>query len=207
LTDWHVWHEQYDDPSSSLSRRLMAVQRLLTGLVGRLGTEHRVLSLCAGDGRDIIPVVADRPIGQRPGLLLVELDRELASAGGQRAAEAGVEATVITGDAGDTSLWRQHLPVDLLMLCGIFGNISRADIRTTIASAPAALAPGGAVIWTRGARREGDLRQQVRQWFDDVGFAEVGYESEPGGFGVGVNRWPRDEIRQAIPDRLFVFIR
>ncbi|HET6910126.1 MAG TPA: class I SAM-dependent methyltransferase [Mycobacteriales bacterium] len=207
MTDWHVWHEQYDDPGSSLSRRLEVVRRLLTGIVEPMSGDDRVLSLCAGDGRDVIPVVAGLPALRRPELVLVELDEQLASAARENAQDAGVAATVIAADAGDTSLWRQHLPVNLLMLCGIFGNISDDDIRSTIEAAPAMLPKGGTVIWTRGARRERDLRPQVRQWFNEAGFTEVHFESEPGGFGVGVNRSPDAAAPRAIPDQLFTFIR
>jgi len=172
-----------------------------------MGGEHRVLSLCAGDGRDVIPVVAGLPAPRRPDLVLVELDDQLASAARDKARDAGIHATVIAADAGNTSLWRQHLPVDVLMLCGIFGNISDDDIRATIEAAPAMVVKGGTIIWTRGARRERDLRQQVRQWFGDAGFSEIDFESEPGGFGVGVNRWPDATAPSAIPDQLFTFVR
>src|SRR5207248_10524841 len=111
------------------------------------------LSRGAGDGRDIIPVVAQRPAGQRPELVLVELDPGSASAARSRAVDAGVKATVVVGDAGLGSTWHDQLPVDLLMLCGIFGNVADEDIRKTIFSAPAMLTPTGAVIWTRGAFR------------------------------------------------------
>ena len=42
-------------------------------------------------------------------------------------------------DAGDTSAFADELPVDLLLLCGIFGNISEADIRATVSAVPAML--------------------------------------------------------------------
>jgi hypothetical protein len=206
-TDWHEWHRDYDDPSSSLSRRLRVVQQLVEPLVSELGPEHRVLSLCAGDGRDVIPVVASRPPALRPRLVLVELDAALAIAARQRAETAGVDATVITGDAGRSVTWREHVPADLLMLCGIFGNIRDADIERTVVAARSMLSPHGSVVWTRGAFGDVDLRPRIRSWFDDAGFEEVAFESEAHGYGVGVNRRGADATSTPLPDHLFTFTR
>ena len=207
VTDWHVWHEQYGDQDSSLSRRLEVVRRTADKLVADLGPMQRVLSLCAGDGRDIIPVFARRSPQQRPGLVLVELDPALAATAEQRAREAGVEVTVVTGDAGVTETWQGWLPVDVLMLCGIFGNISDEDIRATISASSSMVRPGGAVIWTRGYIDERDLRPQVRRWYDAAGFREITYDEEPHGYGVGSNRATEPAAADPLPARLFTFIR
>jgi hypothetical protein len=61
VTDWMAWHEAYDDPSSSLARRLGVVRRRLGAVLDAAAGERRqLLSLCAGDGRDVIPVLAAR---------------------------------------------------------------------------------------------------------------------------------------------------
>ena len=205
VTDWQGWHRQYADPTSSLSRRLQVVRQLLRDLVADLGPAQRVLSLCAGDGRDILPVLAARPPEQRPELVLVELDPELAAAAQQAAASAGVRTTVVVGDAGLSATWQEHLPADLLMLCGIFGNVPDEHIARTIASASSMLTPGGAVIWTRGAFGDRDIRPQIRQWFSDSGFEELGFEAEPHGYGVGVNRAGSTVSAGTLPAQLFTF--
>jgi len=207
VTDWHAWHEQYDDPASSLARRLRVVQRLARPLVDGLNSGDRILSLCAGDGRDILPVVAERPRRQRPDVVLIERDEELAQAARVRAARLGVAASVLVGDAGAPLTWADHLPVALLMLCGIFGNVSDEDIRATIFATPSVLTPEGAVIWTRGAFDERDLRGQVRDWFTEAGFREVVLETEPKGYGVGVSRLNRPVAPEPLPRSLFVFNR
>jgi hypothetical protein len=168
---------------------------------------RRVLSLCAGDGRDVLPVVARLPPERRPELVLVEIDPTLAAAAERRAMEAGVAATVVAGDAGLASTWQDVGPVDLLMLCGIFGNISEADIRTTINASRGMLTDGGRVIWTRGCFADQDLRPQIRQWFEEAGLVEVTFDSEPSGYGVGVNRKTSHQPVTPVPDRLFSFLR
>jgi Methyltransferase domain len=189
MTDWQAWHGDYDDPDSSLSRRLSVVQQRLHGLVSGDVDVRRILTLCSGDGRDVLPVLARDPDERRPELVLVELDPALAATAERRAVELGVPATVVVGDAGFAKTWQSVLPVDLLMLRGIFGNISEADIRNTIAAARGMLAPGGSVIWTRGYFIDNDLRPQIREWFIEAGFTEIAFDSEPTGHGVGVNQF------------------
>ncbi len=58
----------------------------------------------------------------------MELDPALAATAERRAFDAGVAATVVVGDAGFATTRQNLAPVDLLMLCRIFGNISDADI-------------------------------------------------------------------------------
>lgn len=183
------------------------VQQRLHGLVsGDVGV-RRILTLCSGDGRDVLPVLARHPDERRRELVLVELDPALAATAERRAVELGVPATVVVGDAGLAKTWQSVLPVDLLMLCGIFGNISEADIRTTIAAARGMLAPGGSVIWTRGYFTDNDLRPQIGEWFIDTGFTEIAFDSEPTGHGVGVNQLLPNTPAATIPDRLFSFVR
>jgi hypothetical protein len=207
VTDWQAWHGQYADRDSSLARRLTVVQARLDEIFSGADAPRRVLSLCSGDGRDILPVLARQSGRRQPEVVLVELDPVLAADAERRAAEVDAAVTVVVGDAGSAKTWQNATPVDLLMLCGIFGNISEADIRTTIDAARAMLTPRGTVIWTRGYFDDQDLRPQIRQWFDEAGFEEVSFDSEPTGYGVGVNRWASAEPAAVVPDRLFSFIR
>jgi hypothetical protein len=204
--DWRKWHGGYDDPTSSLSRRLAVVRRRVDELLAT-GRVRTVLSLCAGDGRDLIPVLADRPPALRPRATIVELDATLSAAARRQAAEASVVVTVIVGDAGLPDTWRDVPPVDLLMLCGIFGNVSQDDIHATVDATPALLTPGGAVIWTRGHRPgAADLRPRVRQWFAEAGLEELAYDEEDVGYGVGVHRVAAPAAAGAVPERLFSFV-
>jgi hypothetical protein len=209
MTDWHDWYTAYEDRSTSLSRRLGVVRQRLGELLTGDRPARQVLSLCAGDGRDLIPVLAQLPTARRPDVVLVELDPGLAGSARQQAAAAGVRLTVVLGDAGRTDTWRTVAPVDLLMLCGIFGNVPDDDVLTTIRCSPGLLNPGGAVIWTRGHRDGADLRPRIRGWFRDAGFDELAFDSEPVGYGVGVHRLRTGASAPptGMPDRLFSFLR
>jgi len=208
MRDWHEWYRTYDDPSSSLARRLTVVRgRVAEALAAPPRTPFRILSLCAGDGRDLLPVLA-RSAHPTDAALLVEQDPTLAATARRAAAERGLDGVaVVTGDAGDPASFGDAAPVDLLLLCGIFGNISEADIRTTVAATPALLRDGGTVIWTRGSMAP-DLRPSIRGWFTEAGLHEVAFDSEPEGFGVGVARKSAGAGAESrVPPRLFQFIR
>ena len=211
MTDWVSWHRGYDDLESSLARRLVAVQhgiaRVLDGLAAG---PIRILSLCAGDGRDLGPVVAGHARRRDVDAVLVEQDVRLVTGARQRSREDGLadQVAVRQGDAGDVSLFSDVCPVDLLMLCGIFGNISDADIATTVNATTQLVAPRGFVIWTRGSF-EPDRREQIRTWFRECGCDEISYEAEPNGYGVGVAQLPWSAGFRRVPptDRLFTFTR
>jgi hypothetical protein len=183
VRDWNDWHTHYDDPDSSLSRRLAAVQEQIALALDRARPGPvRLLSLCAGEGRDVLPVLARHPRGGDVRGRLVELDPRL-SATARSAAPPGVE--VVEGDAGSTAVAVGVAPVDLLLLCGIFGNISDDDIAATVTAVPTLLAPGGTVLWTRGTR-EPDLTPRVRSWFADAGVCETAFVTGPRpGWSVG----------------------
>ena len=79
-------------------------------------------------------------------------------------------------DASLVASFADALPADVLLLCGIFGNVSDRDIERTVQAAPALCRTGATVIWTRH-RRPPDLTPQVRAWFTESGFEEVAFDA------------------------------
>jgi hypothetical protein len=204
--DWHAWHASYDQPGSLLSRRLAAVQeRLRLALDDAPAGPLRLLSLVAGQGRDVIPVLAAHP--RRPDVraCLVELDPDIAQTARQAAAAADLSTVDIrVGDAALVDGYADAVPADILLLCGLFGNISDGDIRHTIEQSAALTKQGGTVIWTRH-RRPPDLVPQIDTWFAERGF-DTEWISAPGlDFGVGAHRLRRSPRPLAPGTRLFEF--
>ncbi len=209
MTDWLEWHGAYDR-DSSLSRRLQVVQgQLRSALDSRAEGEIRLISLCAGQGRDVVPVVAAHP--RRPDVRarLVELDPDnarIAAAAAQAAGLTGVE--VVTRDASLTESYAGAVPADIVLACGVFGNISPEDIEATIEQLPRLCARGATVVWTRGrGRRDQDPRPTVRRWFGERGFEELFFQGEPEEFGVGAHRLAAEPTPFDPSRKLFTFIR
>jgi len=106
-----------------------------------------------------------------------------------RIAHLDLALTVVEADAGTTNTYPDLVPADLLLLCGIMGNISAPDIERLVRMSPQFCAPGATVIWTRGAQ-DPDLGPDIRRWFDQAGFEELSCEEgiEGTSMRVGVNR-------------------
>jgi hypothetical protein len=208
MRDWAAWHADYDDPSSFLSVRLRAVQeRLAQAIDVAPAGPVQLVSLCAGQGRDVIGVLSEHPRHADVRALLVEFDAGIAEVARQSAALAGLrQVEVRVGDAGEVSSFADTLPADVLLLCGIFGNISDDDIQRTVEAAPAFCRPGATVIWTRH-RRPPDLTPRVRAWFAASGFDEVAFDALPTDrmMSVGANRLARPAAAKPPGGRLFRF--
>ncbi len=215
-----AWHEGYDDPGSGLSARLKVVKQHVAAALDRTPAGPiGLLSLCAGQGRDVIETLRDHPRRDDVSAVLVEADpanvawaRDAASVAGlaggdpdnvasdagpggsdpgsaergRRGAAAGQrQVEVRQADASQVAGFADALPADVLLLCGIFGNVSAADIERTITAAPALCAPGATVIWTRH-RREPDLTPRIRGWFTAAGFGELAFGSPASAPRTGV---------------------
>ncbi len=121
----------------------------------------------------------------------MELDPALAAFARARAAAAGAGvAERIRVVEGDASLARTYadadagaddgaIPADIVLVCGVFGNISPADITRTIQAMRGFCVPGGQVVWTRH-RRPPDLTPAIRADFAAAGFTELGFEAPEG---------------------------
>ncbi len=188
---WVRWHETYEDPDSPLSLRLRIVQAgVLAALDGQAAGAISVVSMCAGQGRDVIDTVAAHRRRDEVRALLVEREPALVTSARLRAAACGVTPQVVVAEA-DASLvgsYASFLPADLVLICGVFGNVGEEDIRATVGRMPSFCAPGGTVIWTRH-RRPPDLTLSIRAWFADAGFEEVSFVAPPGTvLSVGCHR-------------------
>ena len=204
---WSKWHEPYDDPTSPLSARLEEVKVQLRHVLDVTAQGPvRLLSMCAGQGRDIIDVLASHPRGADVTAHLVEFDPQNAEFALQRAAQMGVRVDVVRADAGTTDAYEAIVPADILLVCGVFGNITEADMARTISLLPSLSAPEAHVIWTRH-RREPDLTGYVRSTFGHAGYAEVAFAApEPFVFTVGTHRLDRAPDPYVAGPRMFDFI-
>ncbi len=191
MNDWVAWHEAYDDPTSALSARLKLVQAQLAGAIDHAPAGPvRLVSLCSGQGHDVNGVLPGHPRRDDVSAVLVEADADNAVVAREHAARAGLaQVNVRHADASRVASFADALPADVLMLCGIFGNVSETDIERTIVAAPALSAPGATVIWTRN-RRPPDLTPRIRALFTAGGFEEVAFGSPEAApqIGVGVSR-------------------
>ena len=205
--DWYEWHLQYEDPDSHLAQRLATVQsRIRAALDEAPPGPLRAISLVAGQGRDLIPVLASHPRGADVTARLVELDpRNTAVARELANGPSSVDSVdIVTGDASLVEAYAGLVPADLVLLCGLFGNITDDDIRATISAARGLTRTGGTVIWTRG-RGEPDRVDWVASVFEENDFERV-FVSAPGPrYGVGEHRHT-GPVLPLPPGSMFTFV-
>jgi hypothetical protein len=186
------------------------LERALTEAPAENDGRRRLISMCAGDGRDVLPVLARHARGRMVHAVLAELDPELGRRARAAASELGLPGVdVRTGDAGLADTYLDVAPAHVVMACGVFGNISGEHVRRTVAALPALLVAGGIVVWTRG-RGDGnsDPSADVGACFEEHGFQEMAFTRPTDArFRVGMHRLvaapaPARQLSQA---RLFVF--
>jgi hypothetical protein len=189
-SSWADWHDDYDIPSSDLAQRLAVVQLRLREAIDRmLPGPIRLISACAGQGRDVVGALGGHRRAPDVSGLLVELDADLVADARRNLDAAGLTwIRAVRSDAGTTDPYRSAAPADVVLLCGIFGNVSQDDVRNTVMHASMLCTVGATVIWTRH-RRPPDRTPAIRGWFRDAGFAELAFDS-PGEdrFAVGTQR-------------------
>lgn len=213
--DWQQWHRYYDSPNSSLVQRLETVHRELRRALAEAPSTAdgvvQVVSVCAGTGRDVLPVLAEQDAGRRVQALLIEIDPVLAQQAGTMATELGLrDVEVRTADAGTVDTYLDVPSAHVLVMSGVFGNINVDDMRQTIAILPALLAADGMVIWTRSAQnKKRDPSQEIRVCLAEHGFTELAFSSTPDGvFRVGMHRLAANpvDIRTITSEHMFTFV-
>jgi hypothetical protein len=165
----------------------------------------QAISICAGQGHDLIGVLAEHPRRGEVSARLVELDEHNVQTARCAATTAGLDGVrVVAGDASVTDAYAGAAPADLILLCGVLGNITADDIANTIRHIPSLCAAQATVIWTRH-RHPPDLTPYIRETFEQGGFAEIAFEDSPP-FGVGVNRLVASPQPFKTGVRLFEFV-
>jgi hypothetical protein len=205
--DWAAWHEAYDDPGTPLARRLVAVQARITEALDQAPPGPlTAVSICAGQGRDLIGVLRGHPRGGDVTARLVELDPLNADTARQFAAEAGLtQVEVVTGDAARADAYAGLIPARLVLACGVFGNITVKDVARVIRHCAGLCATGGTVVWTRH-RREPDLIPQICEWFAAEGFELIGVSEPATRWGVGAHRFAGTPRPLPAGEPMFTFV-
>jgi hypothetical protein len=201
--DWSDWHNAYDRPDSQLALRLKVVQeRVAEALDESPPGPLTAVSFCAGQGRDLLEVLDWHPRSADVTARLVELDERNVGVARQTKLPT---VEVVAGDASLTDNYAGRVPADLVLLCGVFGNITDEDVRNTVEHCDQLCKNGGTVIWTRH-RKTPDLIPRICEWFEECGFERRWLSDPSAGFGVGVHRFTGTPKSLVTGERLFRFV-
>jgi hypothetical protein len=204
--DWDGWHAAYEQADSPLAQRLALVQQQVSAALDRAPAgQIRAISVCAGQGHDLIGVLARHPRRDDVSARLVELDEHNVARARRAAEQAALERIeIVQADASRTDPYDGAVPADLVLVCGVLGNISSADVLNTIEKISMLCAPGATLIWTRH-RNPPDLVPTIRATLARAGFEPLAFTEAPN-FGVGADRLTAEPAPFHSGVRLFEFI-
>jgi hypothetical protein len=205
--DWHDWHNDYRRPESALGRRLRLVQDQVRLALGNCPPGPlRVVSLCAGQGQDLLGALAQHPRREDVTARLVELDPRNAALAKQAAEATGLDRIeVVVGDAALTHHYRGMVPANLVLACGVFGNITNQDIKRTVAHCAQLCTRSGILVWTRH-RHPPDQVPWICRRLEENGFERQWLSGPDEGFSVGVHRFTGEPQPLDPSAHLFTFI-
>lgn len=205
--DWVAWHREYEtDPGRA--RRLEVVRNLLSAaLDGCPAGPIRLVAACAGDGRDVRGVLASHPRARDVRARLLEIEPALVAQGKAEAARQRLpQVEFLEADASEASSYVGIVPAEVVMFCGVFGNLSDLDVRKVVRTLPELCSSSAFVLWTR-SRAEPDLTVRIRSWFEETGFHEVDFVPVPDSLAsAGLHRLVSAPRPLSWEGRLFSFV-
>ena len=179
--EWGDWHDAYEDPSSELVGRMMAVRRHVAAIVSEAPAGPViVVSICGGQGRELIGALEDHPRKADVRGRLVELDADNAAFASRWAAEAGVTGLeIVNGDASVGVSYEGLAPVDVVVISGVFGHLSSPDRECLIDFTRRLCHTGSGIVWTSHRSHDGPA-EWLRRAFVERRFEELEHGLVPG---------------------------
>jgi amino acid adenylation domain-containing protein len=148
---WTDWYRLYEAGMGLTGRLNLVRSQVAAALDERPPGPFYLTSICAGDGRDVIPVVAEHRRAAEIDAGLIDLDAEALERGRQTAEEAGMAERFHfrCADATQAASYQGLPAADLLIVSGVLGHLNKAGLAQLAASLPMLLKPGGHLLWSR----------------------------------------------------------
>jgi hypothetical protein len=207
--DWLEWHDLYKT-EAKLQQRLQIVREYISySLDGSPPGMIRVVSVCAGDGRDLLGTLENHPRAKDVHARLVELNPQLVEHGRATIESLGLTKQIefINGDATIASNYVGAVPADIVIVCGVFGNLAdEIELNRLLENLSFLSKKGAFVLWTRGHSNGIPYSESVRKFLGESGFEEVNFKlTATGDMGVGIHRYLGEGSAVPKEEQLFVF--
>ncbi len=207
--DWLEWHDLYQS-EPKLQQRLQIVQKYISySLDASPPGNIQIVSVCAGDGRDLLGTLANHPRAQDVQARLVEINPQLVERGRAtiESLDLANQIEFINGDATSSANYFGAVPADIVIVCGVLGNLPDENELNRLLGNLSFLSKKGAfVLWTRGHFQGIPYSETVRQYFREFGFEEVNFQlTATGDMGVGIHRYLGENLTVPKEPELFVF--
>ena len=207
--DWFEWHDLYNT-EAKLQQRLQIVREYISySLDASPPGIIRVVSVCAGDGRDLLGTLENHPRAKDVHARLVELNPLLVERGRATIESLGLakQIELINGDATISDNYVGAVPADIVIVCGVFGNLAdEAELNRLLGNLSFLSKQGAFVLWTRGHSNGIPYSETVRKFLRSAGFEEVNFKlTATRDMGVGIHRYKGENVAAPKEQQLFAF--
>jgi len=188
--NWNEWYKYYDKLPSLQERLRIVREQIIAALNECPPGQIRIVSVCAGDGRDLISALQNHPRRNDVTALLLDNNAESVARGHAAAENTGLQLQLRFLDA-DATVAKNYLgavPAGLVLLSGFLGHLRHADVPRLIHCLPMFCQTGGWVIWNRHLFLHNGHEQvpAIRTCFRQTKFQEAFFAApDPNGFAVG----------------------
>lgn len=181
--DWHKWHGRYRN-QWPLKVRLRLVQgQIKKALAETPDGKILILSICAGDGRDLSGALSRHRRSKDVSAVLLELDENLVADGKAEFERLGLAGNVDyrTADATDPATYKGVGAADIVLACGMLGLVSPDSTPKFVQTLASFLKPGGHLIWTRSLilRSGPEHLKEFKNLLAKNGFEERSFQITP----------------------------
>lgn len=188
--DWSDWHRGYDTRPGLAMRLRLVGEQIAAALDESPAGPLTIVSLCAGDGRDIIGALRDHHRRDDVIAWLLDTDEASLARGAVGAAEAGLGSHIkfVQADAGQAASHEGIAPADVVVISGFLGHVRTEDLSGLIASLPMFCKTGGSVIWNKHLVNNDGCESvpAIRELLNAADFVEAKFATtDAAGYAVG----------------------
>jgi hypothetical protein len=205
---WTNWPERAYK-QRRYQQRLAAVQE---HLAKRLDTTPagpvRIISICAGDGRDLLGVLETHSRRSDVCAWLVEQSLQSVNAGCAHASALDLAYAVRFLHA-DATLYATYQVIglaDIVLLCGVWGHVPVHERTSVIRALTCLCKPGGTVIWSRAVAKGIERLEQIQSLFVAPSWERIELSFTPdNSWAVAAHRYRGPVVNLPTDGRIFHF--
>ena len=183
------WHLNHNDMNSTPYKRNKDEQNLIKTCLNSIKNNVNIISICSGQARDILPILAGKKDNNKINTYLIDTDLECLEYADNYAKENKIpNVHLINKNAGLRETYNDIPQADIIIICGVFGHLSLLDIKSTISFIKHLLNENGFVIWSRH-KFDNDISEDIKNIFKELNFNELAFvspEDEPYTLGLHV---------------------
>ena len=200
-TNWKVWNDQYNDPLSHLSQRLVVVKNSIKDCLKELDNPE-IISICSGHGKDILESLVETK-APYSNVTLIDLDQDSIKSAAAHVSITGLNNIFcVTANAELLSTYIGK-KADLVIFVGALGHLSFQDTKQCLSELSKIIRKNGLIVWSANER----VLENLLESFTDNGYMPIDLVqkiSEKGHI-VGIHKYLGEEKENTGIGKLFTY--